>query len=265
MDSASGGSTSEMLLSLTKYVKEQTEIFTQNFSFIIGTALEVCDAKSIEDNQKKDIIKEFEHAAKVICKLISVNLARVSALEKLQATLSNSVLACQSIERNTISEKFASEYEANATGCTDIENNKYYIYYKRTIWEHQNPNLPFDQSKTYLTPSCFDNTQDNSVSLLSSNVRLICPLTKSSLKEPVVNIHCMHFYSKKAILEHITLSSNKTHNNVIKCPVAGCESFVSGNSQIESPYLEKKICMSEQDKSLGPSGNNLTYSFIIRD
>lgn len=253
-------SISEMLASLVSDVKTKFGYFTGALSLITSVSLDICDAKSIEETKTKKYLEVLDQSARIASKLIQANLARVSALERIIESLKNVDLDSVISAENGLSKKFQDEFEQNINRVADIKNNRYYLYYRRTLWERQNPGIPFTRSDLGGSNDCDENT----VALLSSKIKLICPLTKAPLKEPVVSVSCLHFFSKEAILEHIRLSERKTSVGKVRCPVAGCNSFVSVNLLIESSYLERKVCVTEQENTPGSLLAGRDYSFFDR-
>lgn len=74
---------------------------------------------------------------------------------------------------------------------------------------------------------------DDVVSTASSHISVLCPLTQQLLVDPVKNTHCLHVYSKQAILSYIL--------NIQRCPVSGCNRPVSAHSLVSATEVLQRI------------------------
>eukprot|EP00752_Nemacystus_decipiens_P014752 g13135.t1 len=102
--------------------------------------------------------------------------------------------------------------------------------------------------KKVMPPDDDDDDEDVVPSGGTQQVSLKCPITSTTIVDPVKNKVCKHTYGRAAIEQHIRIGGG----HKAKCPVAGCSNEVTMGDMVEDKEMKRRLRIESQTQSTIP-------------
>ncbi len=125
-----------------------------------------------------------------------------------------------------------------------------YAEFRERVWavnhpEEPLPPLPLGSSQQSDEAGNGDDDDDDLV-MSTAKQTLTCPLSQTTLVEPVTNPSCGHTYSRAAITSLARSSSQ------LSCPIHGCNASVSIPRLVRNYALERRVARASQPRIFDP-------------
>jgi SUMO ligase MMS21 Smc5/6 complex component len=121
-----------------------------------------------------------------------------------------------------------------------------YAEFRERVWAVNHPEEPLPRGSSQQSDDDGDDAGDDDLVMSTAKQTLTCPLSQTTLVEPVTNPSCGHTYSRAAITSLARSSSQ------LSCPIHGCSASVSIPRLVRNYALERRVARASQPRIFDP-------------
>eukprot|EP01112_Ceratiomyxa_fruticulosa_P018511 TRINITY_DN5928_c0_g2_i1.p1 TRINITY_DN5928_c0_g2~~TRINITY_DN5928_c0_g2_i1.p1 ORF type:complete len:237 (+),score=66.29 TRINITY_DN5928_c0_g2_i1:166-876(+) len=182
---------------------------------LIGMAISTEAAEGLaSDTSTKQQITELENTMKEYIDLEENLKIQIEALSEVKRAIQRGDRSHmdQLLDSNLKTQRSHKEHNKN-----NFKQHPKYKEFQQKVWAVNNPDEPLPEE------------EGEDLVVMTQQEKVICPVTRKEMEEPLKNTVCGHTYSKAGIT---SLLRGKRSN---PCPVAGC------NKQVSMSTLERDV------------------------
>ncbi|KAI6122486.1 hypothetical protein EDD16DRAFT_1691819 [Pisolithus croceorrhizus] len=207
------------------------QIHQGSFSLVKDVAISLADVMEIDQS-----VKALHGVDTIMRELLDIDQEMLSHEETLQGappeTHAWRARGVMDRYENAVSEKM-DQYRSK-TSRQKYGTSEVYTQFRECIFEVQNPGVPIPPIKEFI-PRGIDDDDDLEIGGVTQDYK--CPITLTTLVNPMTSKVCGHSFSGAAIQEYL----QKAREDGIACPAAGCKKRLTMAMLRPDKDLEKKI------------------------
>ncbi|KAI5122435.1 hypothetical protein M0805_008748 [Coniferiporia weirii] len=212
----------------------------QGTAFKVAAEVAVAMAEAGEGKDGELALEELAHMDAAMRELLDTQ-AEMKAHQDTLEQIANDLVRGEEI--NNVIERYKGGVEdkkeewGNKTSRQKYAKDAAYMEFMQNIYEVQHPDQAMPPMTEFIEKEEDDGSESDEIEVGGASQVYTCPITLTTLKEPITSQICKHSFSKNAIMDYF--GGNRSTRK--RCPAAGCNKLIGITDFQPDKELEKKV------------------------